>query len=88
MNLFGFRPRLYEELDDALRRFDPETAERPELLLPDVVGSLVASGSDQVAVVTTENRCIGITHREDVTLVREEIARESAHLDALRAARG
>ncbi len=86
MNLFGFRPRLFDELDEAVRRFDPETAVRPELLLPDVVGSLVGPGSDQVAVVTTENRCIGITHREDVAIVRDEIVRESAHLEALRAA--
>jgi hypothetical protein len=87
MNLWGFDPRLFDELDEAVRAFDPTTASRPELLLPDVVGQLVRTGRDQVRVVETENRCIGITHREDIPIVRGEIVREIAHLDAVRAGR-
>ncbi len=85
MNLWGFHTRLFGELDEAVAAFDPDTAERPELLLPDVVGRLVRSGQDDVHVVETANRCIGITHREDIAIVRSEVARESAHLDAVRA---
>jgi hypothetical protein len=86
MNLWGFHPRLIDELEAAIRNFDPDTAARPELLLPDVVGALVATGSDRVHVVETSNRCIGITHREDIAIVREEVAHESAHLASLRSA--
>lgn len=87
MNLWGFDPRLFDELHEAVDTFDPTTAARPELLLPDVVAQLVGTGRDQVRVVDTENRCIGITHREDIAIVRGEIAREVAHLGAVRAGR-
>jgi hypothetical protein len=86
MNLWGFHTRLFDELQAAVDAFDPETAARPELLLPDVVGALVSGGGDQVHVVETGNRCIGITHREDMAIVRQEVAHESAHLAAVRAA--
>jgi hypothetical protein len=57
-------------------------------LLPDVVGALVSSGSDSVHVVETANRCIGITHREDMALVRAEVAVEHEHLESLNIAEG
>lgn len=87
MNLWGFHPRLFEELAVAVDEFDPETAPRPELLLPDVVGDLVTTGRDHVHVVETANRCIGVTHREDIAIVREQVAHESAHLAAVRVSR-
>jgi len=85
MNLWGFHPKLFDELEIAVRAFDPEPGGRPELLLPDVVGALVTSGADEVHVVDTGNRCIGITHREDIAIVREQVALESVHLDTVRA---
>jgi hypothetical protein len=87
MNLWGFHPRLFDELQAAVDAFDPASSARPELLLPDVVGALVTTASDQVHVLETANRCIGITHREDIAIVREEVAHESAHLETVRAAR-
>jgi len=88
MNLWGFHPRLFAELRDAVDNFDADHAARPELLLPDVVGALVSSGSDSVHVVETANRCIGITHREDMALVRAEVAVEHEHLESLNIAEG
>ncbi|MDA8290764.1 MAG: NTP transferase domain-containing protein [Actinomycetota bacterium] len=87
MNLWGFHPRLFDELDVAVRAFDPGAGSPPELLLPEVVGSLVSTGADEVHVVETDNRCIGITHREDIAIVHDEVLHESLHLDTVRAAR-
>jgi len=88
MNLWGFHPRMFDHLASALERFEPERAPRPELLLPDVVGALVESRADSVHVVDTEARCIGVTHREDVAIVREELAVHAGDHAPLRAARG
>lgn len=88
MNLWGFSSRLFAELERAVDAFDPKTAPRPELLLPDVVCELVRTGADVVEVVTSPSRCIGVTHRADIEIVRAQVAHESAHLAAVRAARG
>lgn len=79
MNLWGFSNGIYDDLDRALGSFDPTTAAQsegkpPEVLLPDVVGRLVASGLARVRVVETEGRCIGLTHPDDVPLVRSILA--------------
>ncbi|MGA8681563.1 MAG: NTP transferase domain-containing protein [Acidimicrobiales bacterium] len=81
MNLWGFSEGIYDDLDRALARFDPETAPHaegkpPELLLPDVVSHLVATDLARVRVVQTSGRCIGLTHPDDVPLVREIVAAE------------
>jgi hypothetical protein len=78
MNLWGFLPRMLDHLDEAIASFDPppqpRDAKPPELLLPDVVGRLVASGTEIFKVFPTSGRCIGITHPEDLEAVRAELA--------------
>ena len=79
MNLWGFTESILDELDSALDAFDPETAPHdegkpPELLLPDVVGQLVAAGRARFLVVPSNSRCIGLTHPDDLPLVRSLIA--------------
>ncbi|MCU1489946.1 MAG: nucleotidyltransferase, partial [Acidimicrobiaceae bacterium] len=76
MNLWGFRRRMFDHLAEALAAFDPAHSARPELLLPDVVNTLVEGGRDRVRVVQTSARCIGVTHQEDLPLVRREVAAE------------
>jgi hypothetical protein len=83
MNLWGFAPGAIAGLEAALARFDPATASRadgkpPELLLPDVVGALVSSGEARVRVVQAGGRCIGITHPDDLPLVRTIVAETEA----------
>lgn len=77
MNLWGFHYRVLDALDEALAGFHPSD-EHHELLLVDVIGGLVASHADAVRIVPTEARCLGITHQEDVALVRTLIAEEDA----------
>jgi hypothetical protein len=81
MNLWGFDPSIFDDLERALSTFDPETAPHqpgkpPEMLLPSVVGDLVAAGSVRVRVAPAEGRCIGITHPDDLPLVRELVAKD------------
>jgi choline kinase len=81
MNLWGFSEGIYDDLDRALASFDPTTAPHaegkpPELLLPEVVARLVASGLARVRVVATTGRCIGLTHPDDLPLVRKIVAAE------------
>jgi hypothetical protein len=83
MNLWGFAESILDELDSALDAFDPETAPHgegkpPELLLPDVVGQIVAEGRARFRVVPSNSRCIGLTHPADLPLVRSLIAEELA----------
>lgn len=78
MNLWGFQPSILDELDAAVEAGREQAAAGSEILLPDVVGDLVASGTGRVLAVTTEARCIGITHPDDLELVRREIAVELA----------
>ncbi len=77
MNLWGFHRRVLDALEGALARFTP-TDEHRELLLVDVVGDLVASHADKVSVLPTEARCLGITHQEDLALVRRFISEDSS----------
>jgi hypothetical protein len=81
MNLWGFSEGIFDDLDRALARFDPETAPHAEgkpaeLLLPSVVADLVSKDLARVRVVQTEGRCIGLTHPDDVPLVQGIVAAE------------
>ena len=87
MNLWGFHPRILGMLDDALAAFDPGPEGR-ELLLPQVIGDLVATGADRVRVVDTEAHCIGVTHTEDVAIVRAELAETADDLAPTRGSSG
>jgi hypothetical protein len=75
MNLWGFHHRILDALDNALDKFEP-TDDHRELLLVDVIGDLVVKKADRVRVIPTEARCVGITHQEDLPLVRELIGED------------
>jgi GTP:adenosylcobinamide-phosphate guanylyltransferase len=74
MNLWGFHPRVFAELEAALAETASTATADDELLLPDVVAAMISSGRDRVHVVRTESRCIGITNPEDFALVQDELA--------------
>jgi choline kinase len=78
MNLWGFQPSILDELAAAVESGREQTAGGAELLLPDLIGDLVASGRARVRAVATQARCIGITHPDDLDLVRREVAAELA----------
>lgn len=74
MNLWGFHPRIFPALYEALGESDECNAGNTEMLLPEVIAELVSSGRDHVHVVATSSRCIGITNPDDFELVRDELA--------------
>jgi len=79
MNLWGLAELMLDEIDSSLDSFDPATephdeGKPPELLLPDVVGRVVAQGRARIRVIPSNSRCIGLTHPDDLSLVRSLIA--------------
>lgn len=75
MNLWGFHHRMLDHLTMAVEAHSKGRHKR-ELLLVEVVGALVDAGTDHVSVIDTDARCIGVTHREDVLIVREQLAHD------------
>jgi CTP:molybdopterin cytidylyltransferase MocA len=80
MNLWGFSEAIFDTLEAAVAPFEPDGPDS-EILLPQVVGAHVAAGSMAVHVAFTASRCYGVTHREDVPLVRDHL--EVVESDAL-----
>ena len=73
MNLWGFHPSILGHLAQAVDSYDVAHSGRRELLLPEVVGRGVHAGTVNVHVLETDERCIGVTHAEDVSIVHEEL---------------
>ncbi|MDQ1385273.1 MAG: hypothetical protein QOG65_2652 [Actinomycetota bacterium] len=72
MNMWGFRPSVLGAFANAVEDF--LVSGRPgEVLLPDVVTSLVRTGA-VVRVLVSEGTCVGVTHPEDVVAVRNALS--------------
>lgn len=89
MNLWGLRPTLWPVFEAAVRAVHPEVgadgavtgvpASSQEVLLPEVVGAVVAGtapvgGRQAFRVLPTTGRCVGVTHPDDLPLARAELA--------------
>jgi NDP-sugar pyrophosphorylase family protein len=68
MNMWGFNRSILDLLANTVDEHIADGA-RGEARLPDVVAALVVSDTT-VRVVTCHERCFGLTHREDVPVVR------------------
>ncbi len=91
VNLWGFRDSIWGTFDTAMEGsgLDEEAliaavesgAEIPkaEVLLPEVIGTMIATGQGwPVRVLETDASCIGVTHAEDLPVVRAELSRQVA----------
>ena len=91
MNLWGFQPSIWPVLETAVLGAHPSVspdgavsdpsalADHAEVLLPEVVGDLVAGrvaghARATVRVLDGPGRCIGVTHADDLPVVRNELA--------------
>ena len=94
MNLWGFQPSIWPVLEAAVRHAHPSVspdgavpdpgalANTDEVLLPEVVGDMIAGGhgapgggtGSGVRVLDGPGRCIGVTHADDLPVVRNELA--------------
>lgn len=76
MNMWGFTPSLFEELEKGFVEFlrDRGSDPKAEFFLPERIGDLVASGRARVKVLSTDEKWFGITYPEDRLLVKQAVA--------------
>lgn len=70
MNMWGFTPELFEELDQAFVEFlrttaDSENPLKKEFLLPEVIETLLQSKRADVQVLMSHDKWFGVTYQED-----------------------
>ncbi len=82
MNLWGFGPAMRATLEQAMAEA-LDASEEAEVLLPEVVGEVLERArlgkGEQIPpfqVLQTKDRCIGVTHPEDLALAQADIARQ------------
>jgi len=75
MNMWGFTPSLFDELDAGFVEFLKKRGADPkaEYFLPERIGELVASGRARVKILRTDERWFGITYKEDKPLVEKAV---------------
>jgi NDP-sugar pyrophosphorylase family protein len=75
MNMWGFTPSLFEELEKGFVEFLRERGSDPkaEYFLPARIGDLVASRRARVKVLPTDEKWFGITYPEDRVLVEQAV---------------
>jgi hypothetical protein len=75
MNLWGFTPELFAELEERFPIWLSENAsrEKSEWYIPFVVDELIREGKASCKVLPTESSWFGVTYREDKPFVMAEI---------------
>ena len=76
MNLWGFQPAIFDEMDAYFRAFLRNLKEddiKSECLLPTMVGDLLDAGKLQVKVLSSADRWFGMTYQEDRAEVKNEL---------------
>lgn len=82
MNMWGFTPDIFDELDDSLDFFFKNTVEgnplKSECFLPIEVGRMITENKATVKVLSSEDKWFGVTYKEDKPFVMESIAKLKA----------
>jgi UTP-glucose-1-phosphate uridylyltransferase len=76
MNLWGFTPTVFQELETRFLAFlqrNTGNIEKNEYFIPNVVGELVNESVARVKVLPTNESWFGVTYRQDVQRSREAI---------------
>ena len=83
MNLWGFAPSMWNVFEQALAAAE-DASEDQEVLIPEVIGQLVAGQIEDadphlstITVLSTDARCVGVTHPGDLEIVRDDVARQA-----------
>lgn len=79
MNLFGFTPKFFEDLQVYFDNFIGKNAAEPkaECLLPNCVGESISSGNGTLKVFSTNERWFGMTYKEDREVVKKNLAEKT-----------
>ena len=79
MNMWGFTPRILEDMRRRFKEFLLENLEknpeRCEFYLPLVADAQIKEGLGTIRVLETDENWYGVTYREDLASVKEAIAR-------------
>ena len=77
MNMWGFTPDIFGELEDSIDFFFKNTVEgnplKAECFLPIEVGRLINENKATVKVLSSEDKWFGVTYKEDKPFVMESI---------------
>ena len=77
MNMWGFTPGIFEELELSMKRFFAEemqkNPEKSECYLPMEVGRMITENKATVKVLSSEDKWFGVTYKEDKPFVMESI---------------
>ncbi|MCZ4694038.1 nucleotidyltransferase [Ancylomarina euxinus] len=67
MNFWGFKPQLFEHLEDQFRSFLAEAGQelKSEFFIPSVVAKIIDGGNTSVKVLKSDAQWFGVTYRED-----------------------
>ena len=93
MNMWGFTPSLFNELEIQFEEFMKDTSvdhHQAEFFLPEVIDNLLKEQKATVRALSTNERWFGITHQEDKLGAKNEIIRliqEGVYPDELWATR-
>ncbi|MCR5250281.1 MAG: nucleotidyltransferase [Lachnospiraceae bacterium] len=79
MNMWGFQPGIFDELEESVSRFFREEVEKnplkSECFIPIEVGRMIREGRASVKILSSTDKWFGVTYREDKPFVMESIAR-------------
>ena len=75
MNIWGFTPAIFDQLESAFMEFIRENADKikSEIYIPKVINDLVAVNEASVKILPAINQWFGITYQEDKPLAVERI---------------
>ena len=77
MNMWGFQPEIFPELEKSIERFFAEDlAKNPlkgECFIPIEVGNMVKADKASVKVLSSQDKWFGVTYKEDKPFVMESI---------------
>ena len=76
LNLWGFMPTIFEELELQFGNFlqNLKEIEKEEFLLPDIVESMIKENKINVKVLPTHDEWFGMTYQEDRAFVETKLA--------------
>jgi hypothetical protein len=76
VNMWGFLPSIFPVLEQAVDDFLAAGGAEgtDEVLLPEVVNTMVAAGEGSVQVLASEGLCIGVTHADDLPVLQQKAA--------------
>jgi NDP-sugar pyrophosphorylase family protein len=75
MNMWGFTPRLFRQLDQRFGEFLEEKGRdiKSEFLIPRVVDDAISTREATVKVLSTKDRWFGVTYPQDREIVRQNV---------------